>query len=635
MTTRKTLGKAIKNTFSVFALAMGIGLSAFADGLPSGYHLMDWADTDGTGWINTLYRPDCTNAVEMKASVTRSGQFLYCSRHNYEKRVELYIDTGLKPRFAYNTTTAGVVTLGAVVSGEPCVFTQNPDPDDSYKCSCSASFGETVNSDTITGAAEFTPNDNAYFCLFGSYTAASLADNTAVNYKAACRFFHFKVWDTKDKGELKCHIVPVYGEAEKAVGLYDLVAGRFLPVKGGGAFTGKLTLSEDECWTDMDDMFTAGLTIDLNGHNLTAGTVATNAVSAANPAYQDLEYVTADGSKANVITGFRIPGTAKVEVKVRPKSVSGTQFIFCSRGDATTYTYTSLLQNSKPRFDFHAQNNNYGPVLTDGDGSDYTFVFDGSGGTGDKAAWSVNGIQQTESSGNNNFTSEGDLVVLGSSATANKMTGRIYYLTITTNNTDVLLDLRPVRRLADGVVGLYDRVGDEFYTNGFATVRQPVSLAITSDTAAELRVGQKPLQGGAGYADVSSVFSAMELPQNVALVKNGESAFDGGGSTLAGKLVVNGGTVSGVTILDGATIDLSSITNPFRLNDISFADGATVVIDLGARKIGSARPIVSWTASPANLDGLSFRILVDGKERTPFVGDDGLYLLSGLTIFVR
>ena len=627
------VGKAIKNTFSVFALAMGIGLSAFADGLPSGYHLMDWADTDGTGWINTLYRPDCTNAVEMKASVTQSKQFLYCSRHNYEKRVELYIDTGLKPRFAYNTTAAGVVTLGAVASGEPCVFTQNPDPDDSYKCSCSASFGEKVNADTITGAEEFTPNENAYFCLFGSYTAASLADNTAVNYKAACRFFYFKVWDTKDKGELKCHIVPVYGVVEKAVGLYDLVAGRFLPVKGGGAFTGKLTLSEDECWTDMDDMFTAGLTIDLNGHNLTAGTVATNAVSAANPAYQDLEYVTADGSKANVITGFRIPGTAKVEVKVRPKSVSGTQFIFCSRGDATTSTYTSLLQNSKPRFDFNAQNNNYGPVLTDG--SDYTFVFDGSGGTGNKAAWSVNGVAQNESSGGNNFTSGGDLVVLGSSATQNRMTGRIYYLTITTNNTDVLLDLRPVRRLADGVVGLYDRVGDSFYTNGFATVLQPVSLEITSDTAAELRVGQKPLQDGTGYADVSSVFSAMELPQSVTLVKNGESALDGSGTTIAGKLVVNGGTVSGVTILDGATIDLSSLANPFSLDGISFADGATVVIDVGTRKIGSARPVVSWTDSPANLDGLSFRILVDGIERKSTVGDDGLYLLSGLTIFVR
>ena len=201
--------------------------------------------------------------------------------------------------------------------------------------------------------------------------------------------------------------------------------------------------------------------------------------------------------------------------------------------------------------------------------------------------------------------------------------------------TDVLLDLRPVRRLADGVVGLYDRVGDSFYTNGFATVLQPVSLEITSDTAAELRVGQKPLQGGTGYADVSSVFTAMELPQSVTLVKNGESAFDGSGTTISGRLAVNGGTVSGVTILDGATIDLSSITNPFSLNDISFADGATVVIDVGARKIGSARPIVSWTASPANLDGLSFRILVDGKERTPIVGDDRLYLLSGLTIIFK
>ena len=633
--------KAIRKTFAVFAAAMGIGLATLADGLPSGYHQLDYADTDGTGWINTLYRPDCTNAVEMKASVTRSGQFLYCSRHNYEKRVELYIDTGLKPRFAYNTTAAGVVTLGAVASGEPCVFTQNPDPNDSYKCSCSASFGETVNSDTITGAAEFTPNENAYFCLFGSYVHASLADNTPINSKAVCRFFYFKVWDSKDKGELKCHIVPVYGVVEKAVGLYDLVADRFLPVKGGGAFTGKLSLSEDECWPDMDvdDMLTAGLTgvtIDLNGHNLTAGTFATNAVSAASSAYQDLEYVTADGSAANVITGFRIPGTAKVEVKVRPKSVSGTPFLFCSRADPTTRTYTALIQNNMPRFDFHSQNNNSGPVLTAGE--DYAFVFDGSGGTGNKAAWSVNGVAQNESSVDNKFTSGGDLVVLGSSATVNKMSGRIYYLTITTNNTDVLLYLRPVRRLSDGVMGLYDRVGDAFYTNGFATVvLQPVSLSITSETPSELRVGQKPLQGGAGYADVSSAFSVMDLPSTVSLVKNGESAFDGRGSTIAGRLAVNAGTVSGVTLQDGATLDLSSLANPLSLDDnaISFADGATINIDVGARKIGSARPIVSWTVSPANLDGLSFRILVDGKARTPTVGDDGLYLISGMTIIFK
>ena len=625
----------VNKTFSVFAAAMAISLSVFADGLPSGYHRLEWADTDGIGWINTLYRPDCTNAVEMKASVTKSSQFLYCSRHNYEKRVELYIDTGLKPRFAYNTTAAGVVTLGAVASGEPCVFTQNPDPDDSYKCSCSASFGETVNSDTITGAAEFTPNENAYFCLFGSYLHASLVDNTPINSKAACRFFYFKVWNTKDRGELKCHIVPVYGEAEKAVGLYDLVAGRFLPVKGGGVFTGKLTLSEDECWTDMDDMFTAGLTIDLNGHNLTAGTVATNAVSATNSAYQDLEYVTADGSKANEITGFRIPGTAKVEVKIRPDSVSGTPFIFCSRTDATTRTYTALIQNERPRFDFHAQNDNRGSMMTAGE--DYAFVFDGSGGTGNKASWTVNGEAHNESSGNNNFTSGSDLVVLGSSVTQNSMSGRIYYFTVTTNATDVLLDLRPVRRLSDGVVGLYDRVGGEFYTNGFATVRQPVSLAITSDTAAELRVGQKPVQGGSGYADVSAAFAQMEISSDVTIVKNGASAFDGGGTSFGGKLVVNAGTVGGLTLSDGATMDISSLAGSFSLDDnaISFADGATILVDVGTRRIRSDCPVLSWTVAPANLAGLKFLILSGGKALVPTVGNDGIYLESGLVIFIR
>ena len=56
--------------------------SLFAD-LPSGYRQLDYVDTDGNQWVNTLFEPTCTNAVEIKAGVVdpSTTQFLYCSRH--------------------------------------------------------------------------------------------------------------------------------------------------------------------------------------------------------------------------------------------------------------------------------------------------------------------------------------------------------------------------------------------------------------------------------------------------------------------------------------------------------------------------------------------------------------------------
>ena len=65
----------------VAALCVVLSMSAVAD-LPSGYRQLDYVDTDGATWVNTLFEPTCTNAVEIKASVAdpTTTQFLYCSR---------------------------------------------------------------------------------------------------------------------------------------------------------------------------------------------------------------------------------------------------------------------------------------------------------------------------------------------------------------------------------------------------------------------------------------------------------------------------------------------------------------------------------------------------------------------------
>ena len=75
--------KTLKHTLSaLFAVVASIVmLPAMAD-LPSGYRQLDYVDTDGNQWVNTLFKPVCTNAVEIRASLSAVSdtQFLFCSR---------------------------------------------------------------------------------------------------------------------------------------------------------------------------------------------------------------------------------------------------------------------------------------------------------------------------------------------------------------------------------------------------------------------------------------------------------------------------------------------------------------------------------------------------------------------------
>ena len=831
--------KKLKHTLpALFAvLASIVMLPAMAD-LPSGYRQLDYVDTDGSTWVNTLFEPTCTNAVEIKASVAdpTTTQFLYCSRRTtssntdgkYRRYHSLCVISG-KARFDYSTWTNLTSELTA---GQTYVIAASPEVGEGQEEIAEENKQWHLNG-YIDGAQVLASADRIfwvpandgqyqYFCLFGSYTG-DLNDNTSVGNLATCRFYYFKVWDTKDRENLLCHIVPAYGETEQSVGLYDLVAGRFLPAHGGIL---SYTLAENEIWPTADERPGE---VDLNGHNLTASTVAKNTSSSiAGASYQDLEYIRATGSQAIRIDGFRLPGTAKVEMKLRLAAnvADNTEVLFCSRTSAQSKTYSCFMADSGYlRFDFNNEQTQGNKVaLTVGE--DNTLVFDG---TTAKPTWSVNGtVEKAHEATTNNFTSGSDLILFGSSL-AGTISCRLYYFTVTTNGVTAL-DLRPVRRLSDGVVGLYDTVGGAFYTSGTSTAFPGLAtpkFTNTSATDSELRVGQKVIQGytvvecitangsqyidtglvpyatdrvemkaaiadtsatyglfcsragtnsktfnalyfnqssgrgirfdfnttqsktmwmpevnvpfilaldgnekkayingtekvswssndftpseklvvfalrttdsgdagnipngsiysfkvaskdgvarldmvpvvrdsdgvaglydlvkgvfyqsssetafSAGAAiggiDANSAFGATEILGGVTLVKNGESAFDGGGTTLAGTLKVNAGTVCGVTLQNGAKLDLSDASAPFSLDDnaISFADGATIYVDVGSRKTRASTPVVSWTAAPPNIGGLRFIATGDGGEHRLHVQDDGLYYNDGFVIVI-
>lgn len=103
----------------------------------------------------------------------------------------------------------------------------------------------------------------------------------------------------------------------------------------------------------------------------------------------------------------------------------------------------------------------------------------------------------------------------------------------------------------------------------------------------------------------------------------------------------------GCTLMDGATIDLSGLSDTlsitsdsqYGLTTLSFADDATIYVDVGSRSLDSSSCLLSWTedTQPSNLSGLSFK-RPEGTERVYGIAkqDGGLYYTgAGLIITFR
>jgi hypothetical protein len=99
----------------------------------------------------------------------------------------------------------------------------------------------------------------------------------------------------------------------------------------------------------------------------------------------------------------------------------------------------------------------------------------------------------------------------------------------------------------------------------------------------------------------------------------------------------------GCKMMDGSTIDFSSRTNALPLIS-SFTDGAktltfetnkTVYIKFGEYRASNREPIISWTAKPADIDTVTFKV-APGEQLCRFASkDDGLYIIRGFTILIR
>jgi hypothetical protein len=93
---------------------------------------------------------------------------------------------------------------------------------------------------------------------------------------------------------------------------------------------------------------------------------------------------------------------------------------------------------------------------------------------------------------------------------------------------------------------------------------------------------------------------------------------------------------------DGSTIDLSSRTSALPLvsafttgdNMLKFANGATVSVKLGERRVSSRTPLISWTAG-TDIGNVKFKSADEERNCCFVVKDDGLYALSGFIVIVK
>ena len=98
----------------------------------------------------------------------------------------------------------------------------------------------------------------------------------------------------------------------------------------------------------------------------------------------------------------------------------------------------------------------------------------------------------------------------------------------------------------------------------------------------------------------------------------------------------------GCTMLPGSTLDLSQRETLFttsctnhekKVYSVLYADNATIKVKLGERKVRNGTKIVGWTSKPTN--GVKFIAAEDERRRAFTIKDDGLYVYSGLVLFVK
>ena len=347
-------------------------------------------------------------------------------------------------------------------------------------------------------------------------------------------------------------------------------------------------LSADCDWRGLSANIEGG-TLDLDGRKFYLsqlggnGTITDGVIPSA---YQPVEYIASSGAQW-LNTGFTPACSDRIEMKLNFENKDGTQCLWCSRGTSTSAaTFTAfMIEGDKLRFDRNT-NTAGGKVLSPTAGATHTVVADGS-----TLACTLDGADAGTMAGRGGFVPGSPIVLFashtaGANLTASTAMGnwasyRFYNLKVYGWDGGLKCDFVPVKRVADGELGVYDRIGGTFAAN----------MTDTPFTAGADAAGEADAEGGELHVEIadgaSSVNGGVRISGAVKLFKEGPGSLTvrpplsntGVGKFVSGTIDIGSGRFV-VDGLDGSGTITSSLSKNLIANsgfeDNGVASGARI-----------------------------------------------------------
>ena len=355
--------------------------------------------------------------------------------------------------------------------------------------------------------------------------------------------------------------------------------------------TSDYTLSEDET-VDGTLIVAPGVTVDLNGHNLTVSALAGGGNSLIDGRYQVLGYLTSDRTQY-VMSDYTPMASDRVVMKFRFADNSKIyQFLFCTRLDGSKQSFSMLRNNNTTtnvRIDHGGNQKSANLSLTSG--KDYLIVMNGGGSAAARVPAEGTNVGTTFTAdpvaappGPFALLSGGAYDDAGTTFTENsnyRCKGNFYWFKVNSRDGTLKCLIVPAKDTkgtadeSDDVIGMYNLVSGTFlppaagtFTSGGVYAGEGGRIVNTSTTLSELRMNVA--------AGATAENDAVSIAGNVKFVKAGEGTFVASQhkQTYAGGTDVEGGALKSGTfgsaqpfglcndnLLFNGSFDAGSITN--------------------------------------------------------------------------
>lgn len=396
---------------------------SIVEDIPEGYTQIDYIQSDGSGqYIDSEFVPDPANSsIVMDAELytdCTDKHFIGCRHTSTSKAFALMITQSSKWRSDYNDSRIQFSTppkngrLGLVIN------------------SSNAKVGNELISRTVSN---FTLDYPAY--IFAINTGGSTSTFAPI------RVYSVQMYKNND---MVRNFIPCIQNSNGEIGLYDLVQNKFYSNSGTGSFI-------------------AGPDTKLKKYPITISQYK----KLKPKTYIKLEYVTLDG-KQFVETNYHPNNNTRIiaDVYLDSSQLEETVVIYGGRtrrdGETQSFTLWRMSANQF-RFDFNKENLTIN-MSTAGrfniDCNKNVIKINSSTFTASNAEFKSSHTLKiastwTDAGSNYNDSNYNDL---------RRFKGRIYYFKIYDNDS-IVRDYIPVKRISDGIIGLYDVVNDILYEN--------------------------------------------------------------------------------------------------------------------------------------------------------------------------